>query len=371
MRIGLITAAMDERKAGIGIYSYNLTKSLLKIDKKNEYVLIHQRHTDDEIYRENEELVFTCPRIPLRKTICNNLILSWKIKNLDFDIVHDLSQVSPFLFSSSSKKILTIHDLTPVLFPETHGLIHAYMQKHVVPMTLKNIQIIIADSENTKRDIANYFKISDDKIKVVYIGIDEKFRPSANARNIREKYNIGDYFILYVGTLEPRKNIPTLIRAFYIAQKKGVNCKLIIAGGEGWKYQGIYKAVEDLKLSNSIIFLGYVPDDDLPQLYSAADLFIYPSLYEGFGLPPLEAMACGCPVISSNTSSLPEVVGEAGLMVNPYDADEIANAIYKGLNDEKLREKMIEKGLERAKTFSWKKCAEKTLEVYESVGDAA
>ncbi len=368
MRIGLITSSMDERRAGIGYYSYNLVKNLTKIDKKNDYVLIHHYPTNDEIYKENKELTIPYPRIPLRKTIGNNIILAWKLRSHDFDIVHDLSQISPFLFSSHFKKILTIHDLTPILFSETYGLIHVFLQKHVLPMTLKNIDMIITVSEHSKQDIINHLKIPEEKIKVIYNGIDGRFKPLKKVDDVKEKYDIKSPFILYVGTLEPRKNIPTLINAFYELKKNGILYKLVIVGGKGWKYKDIYEHVDKLNLQREVIFTGYVSDDDLPKLYNAADLFIYPSLYEGFGFPPLEAMACGCPVITSNTSSLPEVVGDAGMMVDPYDVDEIANAMKRVLLDENLREEMIKKGLERAKKFRWENCADETIRVYEFVG---
>jgi len=368
MRIGLITSSIDENRAGIGTYGYNLVGNLTKIDKENEYVLIHHYRTDDEIYKENAELIIPYPQIPLRKTIGNNIILSRKLRNHDFDIVHDLAQISPFLFRSPSKKILTIHDLTPILFPETYGLIHVFLQKYVLPMTLKNVDMIITVSKNTKQDVIKYLKIPEEKITVIHNGVDGRFKPLKNVNDIKEKYDIKSPFILYVGTLEPRKNIPTLIKAFYIIKNKGIKHMLVIAGGKGWKYEAVYKTVKELNLSKSVLFLGYVPDEDLPKLYNAADLFVYPSLYEGFGLPPLEAMACGCPVITSNTSSLPEVVGDAGIMVDPYDVVKMANVLHEVLSNEGLREDMIKKCLERARMFSWKKCAEETLKVYKSFG---
>ncbi len=370
MKIGLITSAMDGNRAGIGSYSYNLVSNLTRIDKNNEYVLIHRYPANDVIYKVNKELIIPYPRIPFENTIGNNIILSRKLRNHDFDIVHDLSQISPFLFNSPFKKILTIHDLTPILFPETFGLIHVLLQRYVLPVTFKNIDMIIADSENTKKDIIKYFKIEEEKIKVVYLGIDGKFKPLENINNINGNYDINSPFILYVGTLEPRKNIPSLIKAYYKLRKKGVEHKLVIAGGKGWKYKQIYEQVNKLKLQKEVIFMGYVPEDDLPKMYNAADLFIYPSFYEGFGLPPLEAMACGCPVITSNTSSLPEVVGDAGIMIDPYNIDELASAMDEILSNERLREEMIKKGLRRAKIFSWEKTAEETMQVYNEIHKA-
>lgn len=367
MKIGLTTSTIDGNRVGIGTYSYNLVKNLTKIDKKNEYILIHQCHTNDNIYKENKELIIPYPRIPLKKTIGDNIILARKLRKHDFDIVHDLSQVSPFLFSSPFKKILTIHDLIPILFPETCWFIHVFLQKHVLPLTLKNVDVIITVSKNTKQDVIKYLKFPENKIKVVYLGVNEKFNLLKNKNDIVKKYGINFPFILYVGTLEPRKNIPTLIKAFYKIKKNGMKYKLVIVGGKGWKYQEIYETIKKVNLQKEVIFTGYVPDEDLPKLYNAADLFVFPSLYEGFGLPPLEAMACGCPVITSNTSSLPEVIGDAGMMVDPYDVDELAKAMNNVLSDEELREDMIKKGLERVKQFSWEKTAKETKKVYEGI----
>ena len=371
MKIGIITSSMDGNRAGIGSYIYNLTRNLLEIDKENEYVLIHKHPTDDPIYREANEITIPFPRIPLRETIGNNIILSFKLRKYKLGIIHDPSQTGPFLFNPSPKKVLTIHDLTPILFPETHGGIHTFLQNNILPRSLKRVDSIIAVSNSTKNDIIRYFKIGEAKVKVIYNGVDEIFQVlhENKVEDVKEKYEIKHPFILYVGTLEPRKNIPTLLKAFYLLKKKGIQHRLVIAGGKGWKYESVYETVNELNLQDEVIFTGYVSDEDLPKLYNAADLFVYPSLYEGFGFPPLEAMACGCPVITSNVSSLPEVAGDAGILVDPLGIDEIADAMWKVLNNEDVRERMVKMGLERAKMFSWEKCAEETIGVYESLVD--
>lgn len=367
MKIGIITSSVDGNRTGIGNYTYNLVKNLTKIDKENKYTLIHHRYSNNEIYNNNE-LIIPRLRIPLKETISNNIILSCVLRNHDFDIVHDPSQISPFLFKSQSKKVLTIHDLTPILFPRTFGYIHAFLQRYILPITLKNVDTIIAVSENTKQDIIKYLKFPEERIKVTYRGIGDGFTCIKNTDDVKEKYNIKNPFILFVGTLEPRKNILTLLKAFHKLKKNGIDHTLVFVGSEGWKYKSVYETIRKLNIPGSVMFLGYVPDKDLPKIYNAADLLVYPSFYEGFGLSPLEAMACGCPVITSNTSSLPEVVGDAGIMVDPYDVDDLANAMKSVLLDEILREKMTKKGLERAKRFNWEECAKRTLEIYREVG---
>ena len=228
---------------------------------------------------------------------------------------------------------------------------------------------IIAISENTKNDLINLYRIAPERIKVIYVAADEVYRPMENPErtaHIRQKYTLPDRFILFVGVIEPRKNIVRLIKAYNQIKGK-IQQKLIIVGKKGWLYEDVFKTVDRLSLNQDVNFLGYVPKEDLAFLYTACDLFIYPSLYEGFGLPPLEAMACGAPVISSNTSSLPEVVGDAGILVTPTSTEELSAAMYKVLTDENLRNEMKLKGLERAKLFSWKKTAQETIKIYEEI----
>jgi glycosyltransferase involved in cell wall biosynthesis len=285
-----------------------------------------------------------------------------------FDIIHNPYQF-PIILNFKQKYIVTIHDLIQILFPNENQKIVYICQKMMFPKIVQSIDKIISDSHHTKQDIIKHFKIPEDKIKVIHLAASENYRPLNEKEiiNIKQKYNLNYPFILYVGTLEPRKNIPTLLKALYKLKKQGIKHKLVITGKKGWKYKSIFETIDKLNLQKDVIFTGYVPDEDLPALYNAADLFVYPSLYEGFGLPPLEAMQCGTPVITSNTSSLPEVVGDAGIMVNPYDVDELANKMYEVLTNDGLREELSKKGLERAKLFSWKKCAEEHLKVYEEV----
>jgi glycosyltransferase involved in cell wall biosynthesis len=366
MKIGLITSAIDGNRAGIAMYIYNLVSNLTVIDKANEYTLVHHYKTQDDIYQANRELIIPYPKIPLQKTIGENLFLPLKLRKYDFDIVHELSQKSSFVVNLSAKRILTIHDLTPLLFPQTHSKFVVFLHRYLLPRASKNADKIIAASVNTKRDIIKHLKVPEDKIEVIYYGRDERFivLSEKEVEEARAKYDLPQRYILSVCTLEPRKNMPTLIKAYHKLRGKGIEHKLVVVGAKGWKYSRIFQTVRELGLENDITFLGYVSNQDLPGIYNLADLFVFPSLYEGFGLPPLEAMACGCPVITSNTSSLPEVVGDAAIMTDPYNVDEIANAMYEVLTNQALRKEMLEKGLNRAKTFSWDKAARETMKVY-------
>jgi glycosyltransferase involved in cell wall biosynthesis len=249
----------------------------------------------------------------------------------------------------------------------------------------KKADKIMADSFSTKEDLVNIYKIDPAKIKVVYLGVSKDFKPikkdNPQLKRVRKKYSLPASpsggpkpFILYFGTIEPRKNLILLIKAFEALKEKTIwkgfegdvfsDLKLVIAGAKGWLYKDIFKEVENSKYKKDIIFTGFVDDKDKPHLYNLANLFVYPSFFEGFGFPPLEAMACGVPTIVSNASSLPEIVGDGAVMIDPYNVDELAFAIRKVLEDKDLRENLIKKGLKQAKKFSWDKTAQEVLEVF-------
>jgi glycosyltransferase involved in cell wall biosynthesis len=375
MKIGIIANSLDNALTGIGNYTYNVLKHM-PYRTENKITIIHS--VNDKTYLSklltfNNLKDIKTPRLnmlPLAKGIQKMILMPLKINQQKLDVVHDTYHFGPFfLLNRPTRRVLTVHDLTPLILPEFHKRSRTFLHKVIFYKILKDSDHIITVSENTKNDLINKFKIPEDKIRVIPLAANENFKQIDESKifSTTTKYNINCPFILYVGTLEPRKNIPNLLNAYYKLKKQGINHKLVIAGGKGWKYKEIFETIEKLNLQKDVIFTGYVPDEDLPGLYNAAELFVYPSLYEGFGLPPLEAMQCGTPVITSNTSSLPEVVGAAGITVNPYDVDELANKMYEVLTNEDLRKEMSKKGLERAKLFSWKKCAEEHLKVYEEV----
>ena len=365
MKIGIISAQLNQQLTGVGNYTYNLIKELNKLDTDEGFLFLinYQNNT----FFTNDGIIVNNP-FPALKTYAWHPYLIKKLRRCKLDIIHNPAQI-PTFFKSKKKYILTIHDITPFIFSEEHRLGRPLIYKLLLPRTLKTADKIITDSNSTKNDLINYFNIPEEKIRVILLAADEKFKPLNNKeiREAKQKYSLNFPFILYIGTLEPRKNIPSLIKAFYKLKKKTLQYKLVITGKKGWKYKEIFETIDKLNLQNDVVFTGYVSDEDLPALYNAADLFVYPSIYEGFGLPPLEAMACGTPVITSNTSSLPEVVGDAGIMIDPCNVDGLADAMYEVLTKAGLRANMIKKGLERAEMFSWEKCARETLEVYEEV----
>lgn len=370
MRIGLITNMMDEQNAGIGRYTENLVKNLLLIDKKNKYYLIHT-HKRKYYFKGN----YCEIRLPFfdsipKKLITGTFLFEKICRDYKLDVLHDLGQISPFFFKSKTKKVLTVFDLSSVLFPQYFTKLTNIYTK-LFPIILKNTDYIVTISENSKKDIMKIFKILKEKITVTYLGIENKFKPIKNNIDlvtIRKKYNLTKEFILFVGTIEPRKNLIFLIKAFAkIVPIHGENIQLVIVGKTGWEKHMIYSLPDRLGVKDRVRFLNNVSEDDLVLFYNSALTFIYPSLYEGFGLPVLEAMACGCPVITSKVSSLPEVVGDAAFLINPKKEGEIVNAIMNVITKKNLRSKLSNGGIKRVRKFNWEDCARETLGVYENL----
>lgn len=368
MKIGIISERLNRPMTGVGTYTYNLIKEISKILPEDSIYLID--YTNHYTFGSLNKITFGSfvVNIP-KKSYIWHLYSQFKLRenNFDLDIIHSPENSTLVTKLKSQKKIITVHDIRQHVFPEFN--IETMLSYLFLPTTLKNADKIITVSNSTKNDIINYFQISADKIQVIYEAADKKFKPleHEDLLPIKKKYSLNFPFILYVGNLSKHKNIPQLIKAFYNIRKLDCNHKLVIAGKKKWKYKEIFDLIDKLDLHDEVIFTGYVSDKDLPALYNLADLFVYPSIYEGFGLPPLEAMACGCPVITSNTSSLPEVVGDAGIMVDPYDVDELSTAIFKVLSNDVVRKDLVIKGLDRVKMFSWEKCAKDTINVYYEV----
>lgn len=265
-----------------------------------------------------------------------------------------------------TRTVLTVHDLSFIRAPETAtpGL-RAYLNA-VVPRSVARADYILADSTATGQDLVKLYGTPTEKISVLYSGVESRFAridDPAVLGAMRERYKLGDEpYVLSVGTVQPRKNYERLVEAFH--RLGCADIKLVIAGGKGWLDDPLYQRIDALKLRDRVVMAGFVDDADLPAIYSGAHVFAFPSLYEGFGLPPLEAMACGLPVVSSNTSSLPEVVGDAALCVDPYSVDEIAEALRHAIEDSSIRQALIDKGYRRARQFTWQSAAHQLRELY-------
>jgi glycosyltransferase involved in cell wall biosynthesis len=264
--------------------------------------------------------------------------------------------------------VVTIFDFSFILYPQWHPKERINDFEEYFWKNLKRSDRIIVISDYIKKEGVN-LGLPEEKLRTIHLGIDHevfKTYPPQDLQLLRKHYKLPEHFILFVGSIEPRKNLENLVRS-YINLDEGIrkDIKLVLAGFKGWENKEIMALLKEVK--SDVLYLGYLPDKELGELYNLATLFVYPSMYEGFGLPPLEAMACCCPVVASNVASLPEVCGDAALYVDPHDVNSIAEGIHKVLTDDDLRQSLIEKGLERAKLFSWEKSAKEHIKVFEEV----
>lgn len=355
MKIAIDVQTTLGQKSGFGFYVKNLTENLKKVDPKNKYMLLAPKTQRD--FSTQQRFIWDQLTFP-------NLARKAKV-----DILHQPCFSAPLFYSG--KVIITIHDLIYHFFPKNIPSGSRFYFSKWMPLTYRKADKIIAISENTKRDIIDLLNIPEEKIIVIHSAVGEEYKPINDPQAIalvKKKYNTGENFILDVGTLEPRKNLQFLVKAFNLALKKGkIDCNLVLTGKKGWYYEGLFALVNELKLEQRVIFAGYVQDEDLPLLYNAARIFAFPSLYEGFGFQPLEALSCGTPVIAANNSSIPEVVGDAGILLDIESEKVWAEEIIRVMTDEQLAKTLSQKGLEQAKKFSWAKTARETVKVYEEV----
>jgi len=353
---------------GIGTYTENVLKNLIDLDTTNNYHIFWTGNNYESIKKENCKIVMTSKK---HQRFFEDHYFPENISRENIDIYHMPQNGIGFSEEVSCKKIITIHDLIPYVMPETVG--RGYLLKFLkeMPLIIGGSDGIITVSEFSKRDILKFFPIDENKIFVTPLAADKKYTPLDKkycSNFLRDTYKLNKPFILYLGGFSERKNVSSIITAFSKIYKELNNeYNLVIVGGYKDASQRLVKLTNELKIDSQVIFTGFVPEEHLPIFYNSCDAFIYPSFYEGFGLPPLEAMNCGTPVIASNLTSIPEVVGDGGILINPYDISEISLAIGNLLSSQKLREELSYKALKRAKDFSWQNTALNTLKVYESV----
>ncbi|MBX4270355.1 glycosyltransferase family 4 protein [Clostridium estertheticum] len=353
---------------GIGTYTENVLKNLITIDSVNNYHIFWSGNNFESIKKENCKIIMTSKK---HQRFFEDYYFPENISKENIDIYHMPQNGIGFSQAISCKKVVTIHDLIPYVMPETVG--RGYLLKFLkeMPMIVGNSDGIITVSEFSKRDILKYFPIDESKIFVTPLAADSKYTPldKLHCKNFLEKaYNLNNPFLLYIGGFSERKNVASAITAFSKVYKDlSENYDLVIVGDYRDSGQKLMKLTNELNMLSHVIFSGFVPEEHLPLFYNSCDALIYPSFYEGFGLPPLEAMNCGTPVIASNLTSIPEVVGDTGILINPYDIEGIALAIGNLLSNENLRSELSAKALLRAKQFSWQNTAGRTLKVYESV----
>ena len=374
MKIAIDGTILKEQITGTGFYIINLIAGLIKIDDENDYFIF----TDEIVYRSfikidksNFHLVHKKFKNRIVRVLWQWFILPFHLKKIKIDVLHSPNYITP-LIKLGFKVIVTIHDLTFILFPEKFTIIKRILYSKMVPVFIRISDLVIADSESTKKDILKLFRIEARKVFVTYASYPEYYNDKGDlkiSKEIIKSYGIKKDYILYVGMIEPRKNILLLLQAFKMLDGF-LDLDLVIIGKKGWYFKEIdffIKNIEKENMKNEIIFTGYIPESRLKHFFKAAFMFVYPSLYEGFGLPPLQAMACGVPVITSDASSLPEVVGEAAIKINPKNLIELVDNIKLLYADQQFRNLLIKKGLERSKLFNLEKIAKNTLNIYKNI----
>lgn len=384
MKIGIITDETDtgdlrspqtpKQLVGFGYYTLNLVRHILLLDKKNEYYLIHRRKESHEIYRMAKEIIIPyTPRFPF-STIRNFITLPIKLRKYDLDVIHHLTSTGPFVFKPlvKGRAVETIHEILPILYPKCFEPTVRVVFGLLLPRIAKNADYIFTACENSRKEMSRRFGIPLEKIGIIYPGTDPIFKPLDKKKckeKLRKKFGIKKSFILFVSTLEAKKNIPTLLKAYKELKERGCKHALVLIGRKGYGYDGIDSAIKELKLEQDVITPGYVKLEDLPAFYNAADVFAFPAVDSG-NMTVVDAMKCGCPVVLSNGGGGPEVAGNAGITVGVYDSKGYADAIEKVIENKKLASSMRIKSVKEARKFSWEKSARKTIEAYEQLGRA-
>ena len=368
MRIGIDSRPLREKRtSGIPAYVRNLLQSLSRIDKENEYILY--AHKDFDYDLENKRWTKKSGALTQYGTVWMQMELPFWLKRDRVDIFWGTQHTLPVFTPSDVKAVLTVHDLVHLIFPETMRLKNLIINKFIIPPSIRRTNAIVGVSEWTLNDVRKYLNPKNKIMRAIHSGVGRQFSPKnkkeAKAK-IQSLFHISDPFILTVGTFEPRKNLEGSFRAFERIVDK-IPHHLLIVGQKGWKNKKTIREIKKSKNISRIHFMGYVEDDILPSLYKASDVFLFPSLYEGFGIPPLEAMACGVPVVASNVSSIPEVVGDGAVLVNPNNPENIAEGILNLLNDSDFREKMILRGKKQAEKYSWDKAAQKMVNLFSDI----
>lgn len=369
MLIGIdFSRATKSEKTGTENYSYHLTKELVSLDKHNKFRL-YCKNTPDFPFLKNPSVQVKQIKLP---RLWTQVGLALECLINPPDILFIPAHTMPVLRRPDLKTIVTIHDLGAEFLPQYHQFPQKLYLNSSTEYAVSHATHLIAVSDSTKKDLINTLHCDAEKISVIYESYDnsifKRVEDQEKLQAVKNKYNLSGDFVLFVGTIQPRKNLERAIKAFAKAKtQNNLPHKFILVGKSGWLNEELYKLPEKLGLKNDIVFLGYVPNDDLPSLYSLATAFLFPSLFEGFGIPLLEAMACGCPVVTSDTSSMPEVVGDSALQIDPQKEEKITDALTDLLTDEEKRKFYIQKGLVRVKQFSWSKTASETQQLIEKV----
>jgi glycosyltransferase involved in cell wall biosynthesis len=376
MRIGIdcryILNVKYGELAGVGHYTYYLIKYLTQLDKENQYFLFfYNKKIRCEEFEKNENV--NCVYFPGLEHIgripflYRHIIIPHILKLYKLDIYHNPANVIPFFYFH--KSVITIHDLALYKNADWFPGGQIFSKYILTPFSIYKAKKIIAVSENTKKDLVEMFKVKKNKIEVIYEGVEDYGKLEIEENEIDEKFKFNNPYFLYIGTLEPRKNLVRLINAYaqFLNDNKEIDFKLVLAGKRGWKDQPIFDKIKELKLEKKVVYLGYVTLKEKVYLLKNAYTFVFPSLYEGFGLPILEAVNLGLPIITSNIASIPELVIDNALLVDPYDENSIKKALKRVVNDHKLKDELSRKGKGIAQHFTWEEAAKRTLNLYKNM----
>ena len=355
MRVVILADPLDNQHAGIHYYTWNLVSQLRKVDSEVDYYIL--RRKKDELFPEDKQIVVKNYRFPGYAALRMFWIIPRKLRKLKVDVVVEPAHFGPFNLPKRMKRVTVIHDLTPILFPHLHRFHSQLLQRIFLKGILRRAKLIISNSKNTARDIESYDPTLKNRIISIYLGRDEHITYCEQDDYLKRMFKEKPYF-LFAGTIEPRKNLTALLKAYELYRDQSNDAPLlVIAGRQGWKNRVFFKALRKHPFRQDIILTGYLPRHLMAALYSHAIALLLPSLYEGFGLPVVEAMSCGTPCLLSETSSLPEVGGKAALYFNPEDPASIAKSMIKINTDEPLRRALSKLALQQAAKFSWKEYA--------------
>jgi len=354
-------------RTGTEKYSLFLIRALLRLDQKNQYRFYFNQPPAADLFPAAPNVEFKVMPFP---RLWTHLRLSWEMVIQPPDVLFVPAHVLPLFHPHRS--VATVHDLGYLYYPQAYTRWARWYLRWSTCYNARTATHIIADSQATKQDLVKHCRARPDKITVVYPGYDPSFvlvHDHDQLAAVRKRYHIPDTYVIYVGTLQPRKNLARLLDAFAVLSQQLRDVHLVIVGKKGWLYEPLFARVRQLGLEERVHFTGYVPQEDLPALISGARVFVLPSLYEGFGLPVLEAMACGTAVICSNAGSLPEVAGDAAIMVDAHNTQQLIQALQRILDDDDLCQELIQRGMQRVERFSWEKCARQVLQVLLRVGN--
>lgn len=369
MRIGIDAVPLRRERTGIGNYIHNLVELLPQLGPQNEYLLYSNRRaslpTFAGAFRARIDSAFRwCPGSFWLLGRCGGLARKDKV-----DVFWATGTVLPPFLPPNALKIVTVYDMVWLRCPETTTFYNLFIQKMCTRRAVADADLILVISRTTQDELVATLGVPREKTRLVYPGISERYKPQdlkSAAEYISTKYKVPDRYMATVGTIEPRKNLRLLIEVLQILKAGGLHCPLLVVGAKGWKNSHLFREIEASGLTKAEIrFLGYVSDEDMPLLYAGAQVFVFPTLYEGFGLPPVEAMACGTPVVASDAECMPEVLGDAAILEPPTSAQRFATAIASVLNDETLRQAMRERGIRQAQRFRPRASAQRLLEIFE------